>query len=105
MEKKYFISIENAKKYKAYDSIGLWLFDLEKERKELKENNHGRNNEIITLQNKILKELPFERLAWLAILFSKLEKKEHKNLSDLSIRVKNAVNTKWGNKIAEIKED
>lgn len=109
MEKKFFVSIEEMKKHKAYDSIGDWLLDLEKNKKNEEDKNQKnkdveRINKIEYLQKVILKELPFEKLVWLAVIFSKLEKEEHKKFSSLSNKIRIALYNKWENKIEEIKE-
>lgn len=111
MEKKFFILIEEEmKKHRAYDSIGDWLFELEENKKNEEDKNQEnkdieRIRKIEYLQKVILRELPFKKLVWLAVIFSKLEDEEHKKFLNLSRNVRNALDKKWGDKISEIEEE
>ncbi len=96
MQENFSTLFEEMAKYKRLDSISNWLFELEEEVHEAeKKGEHDRRHGIVTLQNLILKKLPLERLAWLAAMFSMIEKEKRKKFSNLSRRIKDELESKW----------
>jgi hypothetical protein len=105
MNKKYFVLLEDLKEHRAHDSIADWLLDLERKKNEEDKKNYENIKEIEFLQSKILKNLPLEKLVWLAVIFLELKREEHKQNLDLSHEIRNALYEKWGNRIEEDKEE